>query len=182
MNNYHYRANRQREIKAWGNWVDGIVAHCDYSVTLQSNLKTNNSPESLMEEKTADLTRNLEFFRRHLNQRLTGKRDPDDADIPIFFPVIEGSLDSYSKGKTLHIHAALGNLPATLAQEDIEALILEIWKSAMCGISDIQIDPFKDLTAIRKWSSYILKEIKRGNFEVVDLKNLQGPQRIVRAK
>jgi hypothetical protein len=183
MNDYYYRINRQREIEAWNEWVVNIMCNCEYKVTLQSNLKTANSSKFLIERKVSDLSKNLSYLRFRLNKCLVGRRDPiDDATVPLLMPVIEGRLDSYSKGMTLHVHAGLGNLPAGTSVEAIRANILKIWGNSNFGVPDIEIESLEGIKSEEGWSSYILKEMKLGNFEVVDLKNLQGPQHIVRDK
>jgi hypothetical protein len=90
---------------------------------------------------------------------------------PTLITTIEGTLDNYSKNKTIHIHIALGNILTKQSkiktEEQLKQIIKECWIATEIGVEDIDI---KNLHSER-WLDYITKELYEGNIECVDWTN-----------
>ena len=180
MNNQqHVSTNKAAYVAAQQAWLDKVAAHCDYALTLQTNLRTNGITAATMRQREDAVRTCLYAFRHKLNRLLTGNGwRRNDRYIPIFVPSIEGTLNTYDKNKTLHIHAALGNLPSTATAELLEDGIRQLWAATAVGTSDIKLKRIEQGTEAR-WTSYISKEATRGNLDCVDASNIQIPKFIL---
>jgi len=118
---------RTKIILARTDYLDRLVQHCDYALTLQTNLSTYGISATTA-EKRLDATRNcLHKFRMGFNRLLTGNGHRYNNDyLHIFIAAIEGTQNTYDKNRTLHIHIALGNLPTAATQELMEDGIRQI--------------------------------------------------------
>ena len=85
--------------------------------------------------------------------------------VPVFVAAIEGAKNTYDKNRTLHIHIALGNLPAAATQELLEDGIRQLWEATEVGTEDIKLDKLTKGTE-QRWNEYIGKEAHKGNWEV----------------
>jgi hypothetical protein len=175
----HKPYQQQTYIAAQFDYLDRLSKHFDYAITLQTNLSTYGINAATM-ERHLDATRSsLHKFRMRLNRLLTGNgfRRKNDY-LPLFVPTIEGSVNTYDKHRTLHIHAALGNLPATATAEILDDGVRQLWSNTSVGTPDIKLVPTTAGTEHR-WSRYCTKEAIKGNWEVVDYSNTQVPDRIL---
>lgn len=178
MNDEHKNTHRTAHASAQLDYLNRLAQYCDYGVTLQTNLSTYAIGSATM-ERYLDATRSsLYKFRVRLNRLLTGNgwRRKDEY-MPLFIAAVEGSLNTYDKNRTLHVHLALGNLPAAATSELLEDGIRQIWAATDVGTTDIRLDKIKNGTEHR-WNKYICKETYKGNFDVVDYNNMQIPKYI----
>jgi hypothetical protein len=147
---------------------------CTHALTLQTNLPTYNVSNIKMQQLKQLVSRNVRYFIRRLACKAYGNgaiRNKKHILHPTFITTIEGTLDNYSKNKTLHIHMALGNILTNQSkiktEEQLEKIIKECWLATEVGVADIDI---KSLHSDR-WINYITKELYDGNFECVDWTN-----------
>jgi hypothetical protein len=170
-------------------WLAELAEGCDYAVTLQTNLRTYAVSHSTRQARLQATQEALRRFRLRLNRLLTGngwKRNK--AYEPVFVASIEGVG---SKDKSLHIHAAVGNVGHT-ATENTRQLVEEgcrqIWLSIDVCVptipnlitspllsvakDDVVVKLMRDHTGTgcskQRWMGYIGKEAQRGNWSVMD--------------
>jgi hypothetical protein len=180
MNNEQQNTHKKAYVAAQTDYLDKLAQHCDYALTLQTNLPTYGISAATM-EKRLDATRNcLHKFRMRFNRLLTGNGHRRNNDyLPVFIAAIEGTQNTYDKNRTLHIHIALGNLPAAATQELLEDGIRQIWAATDVGTTDIKLDRLTKGTE-QRWNSYIGKEAHyKNNSEVIDYSNTQAPNKIL---
>ena len=105
MNNEQQNTHKKAYVAAQTDYLDKLAQHCDYALTLQTNLPTYGISAATM-EKRLDATRNcLHKFRMRFNRLLTGNGHRRNNDfLPIFIAAIEGTQNTYDKNRTLHIH------------------------------------------------------------------------------
>jgi len=180
MNNEQKKTHKKAYVAAQTDYLDKLAQHCDYALTLQTNLPTYGIGAATM-EKRLDATRNyLHKFRMRFNRLLTGNGYRRNNDyLPVFIVAIEGTQHTYDKNRTLHIHIALGNLPTAATQELLEDGIRQIWAATDVGTTDIKLDRLTKGTE-QSWNSYIGKEAHyKNNSEVIDYSNTQAPNKIL---
>ena len=91
MNNEQQNTHKKAYVAAQTDYLDKLAQHCDYALTLQTNLPTYGISAATM-EKRLDATRNcLHKFRMRFNRLLTGNGHRRNNDyLPIFIAAIEG--------------------------------------------------------------------------------------------
>ena len=149
------------------------AANCSHAITLQTSLSTYNVSAAQMQQLKQLVSRNVRYFIRRLATAAYGNGAVRKRHIlhPTLITTIEGTLDNYSKNKTVHIHIALGNVLTAQSkiktEEQLAKTIKECWLATEIGVADIDI---KNLHS-DKWLSYITKELYEGNIECVDWTN-----------
>lgn len=160
-------------------YLDKVATHCDYALTLQTNLYTYGISEATMTQRVDALRSSLHKFRMRFNRLLTGNGHRRNNDyLPIFVAAIEGTQNTYDKNKTLHVHVALGNLQPNATYELLLDAITQLWLATEVGTDDIRLDRLTVGTE-QRWSGYISKETYRGNIECIDYTNTQIPSKIL---
>jgi hypothetical protein len=183
------RTQRQQYTQAEQQWLEGLAEHCDYAITLQTNLRTYAVSESTREVRLQATREALRRFRLRLNRLLTGNGWTRNADyVPIFVASIEGVG---SKDKTVHIHAAVGNVGHAATEETrqlVEEGCRQIWlKTDVCVpinpnlLTSPLLQVAKDDVVVRlmrddagtgqtkqRWMGYMGKEAAGGNWSVMD--------------
>jgi hypothetical protein len=179
MNNEQQNTYKKAYVTAQADYLDRLAQHCDYALTLQTNLPTYAISNATM-EKRLDATRSsLNQFRLRLNRLLTGNGWlRNDKYVPVFIAAIEGTQNTYDKKRTLHIHVALGNLPLAATHDLFGDGIRQLWAATAVGTTDIKLDKLTKGTE-QRWNEYIGKEAHKGNFEVIDYSNTQAPKHIL---
>lgn len=178
MNQYqkhqYYEAQKQ--------FLHRYTPHCDYAITLQSDVTTFNLSDAQMALRLREISNSLRLFRSKLNRLLTGnghRRKPEY--VPLILTAIEGSTTAYQSNKTLHVHMALGNTGFTHCEqvrELIEQGCREIWVNIDHGTADVRVDALERGTAGR-WISYLSKEAEYKKFDVIDYENTQIPRHLI---
>ncbi len=160
-------------------YLNALATHCDYALTLQTNLLTYGISEATMEQRTDALRSNIHKFRMRLNRLLTGNGYKRNNDyVPIFVVAIEGTKNTYDKNRTLHAHVMIGNLPASATYDLLVDAITQLWLATDVGTEDIRLDRLTVGTE-QRWSGYISKETYRGNVDCIDYTNTQIPKKIL---
>lgn len=161
-------------INATKQFLSKNAYKCTHALTLQTNLSTYNVSEQKMQLLTQLASRNVRYFIRRLAYKAYGNgavRNNKQTLHPTVITTIEGSLDNYSKEKTLHIHIALGNILTAQSkirtEQQLIERIKECWIATEIGVADIDI---KNIHSER-WLDYITKELYDGNIECVDWTN-----------
>lgn len=100
-------------------------------------------------------------FKQKLNRQVFGKRGAEKFGKSLkYFAVVEGGGTT---GKQLHLHMAIGDLPAHIKFEDIDALVCSA-KQMVEGIDE----QHKVAVAVDAgWMDYITKEISKSNSDAV---------------
>jgi len=160
-------------INATKQFLTNNAANCTHAVTLQTSLSTYNVSAAQMQQLKQLVSRNVRYFIRRLAAAAYGNGAVRKRHIlhPTLITTIEGTLDNYSKNKTVHIHIALGNVLTAQSkiktEEQLAQTIKECWLATEVGVADIDI---KHLHSDR-WLDYITKELYDGNIECVDWTN-----------
>ena len=161
-------------IDATKQFLTKNAKNCTHALTLQTNLSTYNVGSEKMQQLKQLASRNVRYFIRRLACKAYGNgaiRNKKHILHPTLITTIEGTLDNYSKNKTIHIHIALGNILTKQSkiktEEQLAKTIKECWLVTEVGVADIDI---KSLHSDR-WLDYITKELYDGNIECVDWTN-----------
>ena len=169
----------RRAQQAQQGYLADIAQHCSYALTLHTTLKTfGRSQQNLLDD--FETTRHcLHQLRVRSNRALTGngwQRNP--RYLPIFVPVIEGTVNTYDRNRTLHIHLAVGNLPERYTEKDLLGIYRGSWLSTPCAADDVRLVP---LWSNEKagWGHYMTKEERQGRTDSVDYYNTQIPKHIL---
>lgn len=172
---------RQLQLRAKheiAQYLERIVQHSQFAVTLQTSLRTRNISAKTMQRFTDSARDSLQRFRLQLNRRLTGNgwlRKPQYT--PVFIASLEGTRNTYDRHRTLHYHALVGNAPERFDAPALQSLMSDLWKRTDAGTADVVVRPLLAQRAAG-WSQYILKEQRAGNWECVDFSNAQLPQHL----
>lgn len=179
MNNEQQNTNKKAYVAAQADYLGKLAQHCDYALTLQTNLPKYAISNATKEQRLDATRSSLNQFRLRLNRLLTGNGWlRNDKYVPVFVAAIEGTQNTYDKNRTLHIHIALGNLPLAGTHDLLEDGIRQLWAATAVGTTDIKLDKLIKGTE-QRWNEYIGKEAHKGNLEVIDYSNTQAPKHIL---
>lgn len=150
---------------------------CTHALTLQTRLPTLNAGDAKMATIKERAQRTARQFNRRLAVAAYGNgaiRKPALYS-PLIITAIEGTLNTYDKNRTLHLHIALGNIitPTSRIQteEQLNKTIGSAWLATADGVDDIDI---QQMTSDR-WFTYLTKEFDYGNTECIDWQNCYIP-------
>ena len=169
----------RRAQQAQQSYLADIAQYCSYALTLHTTLKTfGRSQQDLLDDFETS-RHSLHQLRVRSNRALTGngwQRNP--RYLPIFVPVIEGTVNTYDRNRTLHIHLAVGNLPERYTEKDLLGIYRGCWLSTPCAADDVRLVP---LWSNEKagWGNYLTKEERQGRTDSVDYYNTQIPKHIL---
>lgn len=182
MNTFPTKHSEDAYTAAQERFVRQIAAHCQYAITLQTELKTYGRAQSTVQRYCDELVGSVTFFRNRLNRLLTGNGHRRNDNLkPIFVAAIEGTQNTYDRPNTLHAHISLGNtgIEATHATMALlEQGIRTIWLSTDVGIDDIVLVNMQHYDK-QGWGGYSNKEAYKGNTGVIDYSNTQLPQYLI---
>jgi len=100
-------------------------------------------------------------FTQKLNREVFGKRGAEKRGNALkYFAVIEGGGFT---GKNLHLHMAIGNLPAHVKFEDLDTLVCNAKKY----VEGIDEQHKVALATDCGWMDYITKEVSKSNSDAV---------------
>ena len=173
------KAIARRAQQAQQDYLAGIAQHCTHALTLQTTLATHNVSPTQMEQNLERTRHSLHQLRVRSNRALTGngwQRNP--RYLPIFVPVIEGTVNTYDRNRTLHIHLAVGNLPERYTEKDLLGIYRGCWLSTPCAADDVVLVPLR-INAKAGWGHYLTKEERQGRTDSVDYYNTQIPEHIL---
>ena len=173
-----YTTNHMRKMLQLASveYLNRISQHFTHALTLQTCLKTTNVKETQMKYLISRANKSIHYLRTRLNRTLYGngsRRNPDL--IPIFIPMLEGTLDNYNHNLSLHYHVIMGNLPIGCSTEILTDAVTQIWISSDAGTKDIKIQETYD-TASNRLIKYDTKEFNAYNIDIIDYTNAQIPQ------
>ena len=190
MENEQKYTLKQQCRKAQIDYVEKWAQQCDYAVTLQTWLpcvgyavKDATQRAMLRNMTTAQriqfISNSFYKLRVKLNRALTGNGWLRKNELmPTVLCAIEGATNDYDFNRTLHIHAAFGNLPEALTREMLEDAIRQIWTATDAGVDDIVVKAMY-LGNERNWGNYLSKETHIGNFDCIDYTNTQAAQHVL---
>lgn len=150
---------------------------CTHALTLQMKLPTLNASKERMNILLERAQRTARQFNRRLAVAAYSNGAVRKPNIyhPLIITAIEGTLNTYDKNRTLHLHIALGNIltPTSRIQteEQLKTTIRSEWLATADGVDDIDI---QQMTSDR-WITYITKEFDYGNTECIDWQNCYIP-------
>ena len=159
-------------------YLTDIAQHCTYGLTLHTTLKTFGRSSLTLLDHFETTRHSLHQLRVRSNRALTGngwQRNP--RYLPIFVPVIEGTVNTYDRNRTLHIHLAVGNLPERYTEKDLLGIYRGCWLSNRCAADDVKIARLWSGQE-NGWLNYFTKEERQGRTDSVDYFNSQIPQHI----
>lgn len=93
---------------------------------------------------------------------------------PIFAAVVEGLRADTAHTNTVHIHAILGNVPASVTLDELSCTVRGLWckYTNNIGTNDTHITP---LHSTRWAEHYMTKEQRLGRLELIEFEVLQLP-------
>jgi len=175
----HSQQLNRRAQQAQQDYLAGISQHCSYGLTLHTTFKTFGRSSLTLLDYFETTRHSLHQLRVRSNRALTGngwQRNP--RYLPIFVPVIEGTVNTYDRNRTLHIHLAVGNLPERYAERDLLGIYRGCWLSNRCAADNVKIARLwrgqED-----GWLNYFTKEEEQGRTDTIDYYNSQIPQHIL---
>ena len=175
----HAKRMTLRAQKEQGYYVADIAQHCAYALTLPTTLKTFGRSQQALLDDFERTRHSLHQLRVRSNRALTGngwQRNP--RYLPIFVPVIEGTVNTYDRNRTLHIHLAVGNLPERYTEKDLLGIYRGCWLSTPCAADDVVLVPLR-INEKAGWGHYLTKEERQGRTDSVDYYNTQIPEHIL---
>jgi hypothetical protein len=181
MNTFKTKAEENRYKEAQERYVRNIAANCQYAITLQTNCKTYGRAKSTIEYDYHEIQGCLNKLRQQLNRLLTGNGHKRKKQyLPIFVAAIEGTLNTYDRHKTLHVHIAIGN--TRLANTEATRKLLEegvrqLWIRTRVGNDDVTLLNMREAQE-QGWGGYQNKEAHKGNTAVIDYSNIQLPEHL----
>jgi hypothetical protein len=171
---------KKRQIAhAHDEFLGQIAQKCTLSITLQTNLKTYNISNWLMEKHIDAAHQAMRSFKPKLNRLFTGngyRRNPQL--VPILLFALEGTTNTYDRNKSLHFHIAAGNIDEGRLDVDFLETLVKHWTGTGIGTDNIKIT---SLICGREhgWGTYINKENHKGNEWCVDYASTQIPSHLL---
>ena len=175
----HAKRMTLRAQQAEQDFLADLAQYCSHALTLQTTLETHNVSTSLMEQYLDRARQSLHQLRMRSNRALTGngwRRNP--RYLPTFIPVVEGTVNTYDRNKSLHLHIAVGNLPAGYTDEELHNVYRGCWLQAECAADDVVLVPMW-LKQEAGWFQYSKKEERQGRIDCVDHYNSQIPKHVL---
>ena len=175
----HAKQMTRRAQKEQQGYSADIARHCSYALTLQTTLKTFGRSQQALLDDFERTRHSLHLLRVRSNRALTGngwQRNP--RYLPIFVPVIEGTVNTYDRNRTLHIHLSVGNLPERYTEKDLLGIYRGCWLSTPYAADDVVMVPLWS-GAEDGWGNYLTKEKRQGRTDTVDFYNTQIPKHIL---
>lgn len=121
-----------------------------------------------LNEEVAEST--LRYFYSRLSFLAFGKDTKRTSTKAFSRPLMIASIEGASKGRRLHAHLAIGNLPSHI---DIRNTIERAWFS--CDFANRQIK-IAALGSKAGWLSYISKELNLGRVDALKIQSIREPQ------
>ena len=175
----HAKQMTRRAQKEQQGYSADIARHCSYALTLQTTLKTFGRSQQALLDDFERTRHSLHQLRVRSNRALTGNGwKPNPRYLPIFVPVIEGTVNTYDRNRTLHIHLAVGNLPERYTEKDLLGIYRGCWLSTPYAADDVRLVPLWS-GAEDGWGNYLTKEERQGRTDSVDYYNTQIPKHIL---
>ena len=175
----HAKRMTLRAQQAEQDFLADLAQYCSHALTLQTTLETHNVSTSLMEQYLDRARQSLHQLRMRSNRALTGngwRRNP--RYLPTFIPVVEGTINTYDRNRTLHIHLAVGNLPERYTEGDLLGIYRGCLISTSCAADDVALIPLR-INEKAGWGHYLTKEEQQGRTDSVDYYNTQIPEHIL---
>ena len=139
-----------------------------YQAQYQWDSKPDLREWRYLNEEVAENT--LRYFYSRLSFLAFGKDTKRTSTKAFSRPLMITSIEGVSKGRRLHAHLAIGNLPC---QIDIRNTIERAWFSCDFAHKQIKIVPLRNKAG---WFSYITKEIDLGRVDALRIQSIQEPQ------
>lgn len=171
--------NKRNLSQAHQKYIGQITSLCTHGLTLQTNLKTRNISNWLMERHIETALSAMDEFQKRLNWLLTGngyKRSP--LKLPIIITSLEGTQNTYDHNRSLHFHLALGNFDLNRVNDKFLEKIITHWKRTGIGTADVKLEALINHQEYR-WGTYIAKEYSRGNDMCIDFSHTQIPNHLL---
>lgn len=98
--------------------------------------------------------------------------------MPVLICALEGRLNTYDRGQTLHYHLAIGNFDRARIDEGFLTKLTRHWVATEIGTDDVLLVP---MSAGHEagWGYYINKEHHSGNDMCIDFDNTQMPAHLL---
>jgi hypothetical protein len=148
---------------------DDIWRTCKrYQASYQWDAKPDLREWRYLNEVVAEST--LRYFYSKLSFLAFGKDTKRSSTKAFSRPLMITSIEGPSKGRRLHAHLAVGNLPRNM---DIRNAIERSWFSCDFANRQIKITPLSNGVG---WLSYISKEVNLGRVDALEIQSIRGPQ------
>jgi hypothetical protein len=168
---------QQQAAQAQQAWIATFAQHCTHQLTLQTNLNTYNKSAGTVERMATEAHAALNYFIPRFNRALTGNGWKRKAQYkPIIITILEGTLNTYDRHRTLHWHILLGNLPTYATTELLHSAARTIWIKHAAAQQDVDCSTLYDATG---FSNYIHKETRQGNYDCVATQFIQVPTHLI---
>ena len=166
-------------VKAQDRFISQLVSNCSYALTMQTNLRTHNISARTMEGYVGLAQNAMAEFRPKLNRMLTGNGYlRNSMYMPVLVCALEGRLNTYDRGRTLHYHLAIGNFDHARIDDEFLKKLAGHWIDTEVGTDDVLLVP---MSAGHEagWGHYISKENRDGNDMCIDFENTQMPAHLL---
>jgi len=130
------------------------------TLTIKQNLRIKNNKGVFVRHlERKDCDKIAKRFTQKLNREIFGKRAAEQHGKGLnYFAVVEGERS----GKNLHLHIAIGNLPAHIHFNQVDALVC-LAKQRVCELNE----EHKVVIADSGWIEYITKEVGKSDTDNV---------------
>jgi len=148
---------------------DDIWRSCKrYQSGYQWDAKPDLREWRYLNEEVAEST--LRYFYARLSFLAFGKDAKRVSTKNFSNPLMIASIEGSSRGRRLHAHLAIGNLPGHI---DIRNAIERAWFSCDFANQQIKITPLNNEVG---WLTYISKEIDLGRVDALKIQSIREPQ------
>lgn len=130
------------------------------TLTIKQSLRMKNDKGVFVKRlERQDCDKIAKRFTQKLNREVFGKRAAEQHGMALsYFAVVEGERS----GKNLHMHMAIGNLPAHVQFNQVDALVC-LAKQRVCELDE----EHKVEIADSGWIEYITKEVSKSDTDNV---------------
>lgn len=157
-----------------------IVAHTNHRPYVASkdegrfkNVRADQYLRAKMLETGKDLRHALNCFNKLLYPSHTNRPKQNPYLFrPLTFVTIEGANETTDRANTIHVNIAIGNLPAALNTEDIEALFRHAWHEKAHQSPDVKAYEYSKVDGQSRWMGYSLKEAQQAPKKAWDMDSI----------
>jgi hypothetical protein len=166
------RTMQRQATQAQKDWLASIAQRCTHQITLQTNLTTYNKKANELEWMTTEAHGAMNYFIPRFNRAMTGNGWQRKAQYKLVIVTsLEGTRNMYDKNLTLHWHVMVGNIQVNKTTQYIHEAARRIWVGHAAAQDDVNCTELYDNM---KFSNYIQKEVKKGNFDCVATQFMQA--------
>jgi len=140
---------------AYRDWFGSFDAQLAFTGSVRQCVQEGVLVEWVSTEAVA---KNVAYVMRRLSRRILGRAACRAGCGLLYAGVVEG--EPRSDFKRMHVHLAIGGVPATCSLGDVRNALLDQWRSSRWGYLDNHMQELATDTERRRWNTYTMKEFR----------------------